>query len=95
MCNLSNILQTANIIVKTFPCRHLATVDKRFVTLGLQRIRIVLIVEKTQIDIYKQRETRRQSKLEIAASYTSCNEALLMSFAQGPLRPEFRFSNGL
>jgi len=41
MCNLSNILKTANIILKTFPCRHLATVDKRFVT--LQRIRIVRV----------------------------------------------------
>jgi len=37
----------------------------------------------------------RQSNLEIATSNTSCNEALLMSFAHGPLRPEFRFPNGL
>jgi len=43
MCNLSNIIKTANIIpyFKTFPRRHLATVDKRFVT--LQRIRIVRV----------------------------------------------------
>jgi len=48
MYNLDNILKAANIIFKKFPYRHLATVDKRFVT--LQRIRIVrdfnLIVEK-------------------------------------------------
>jgi len=54
MCNLSNILKTANIIFKKFACRHLATVDKRFVT--LQRIRIVRVTstlsyKKTQIDI--------------------------------------------
>jgi len=41
MCNLSNILQTANNIFFKFPYRHLATVDKRFVT--LQRIRIVRV----------------------------------------------------
>jgi len=41
MCNLSNILQTANIIFKKNFCRHLVTVDKRFVT--LQRIRIVRV----------------------------------------------------
>jgi len=37
---------------------------------------------------------RRQSNLEIAASNTSCNEALLMRFADG-LRLEFRFPNQL
>jgi len=38
MCNIANILQTANMRFKKIPCRHLATVDDRFDT--LQRIRL-------------------------------------------------------
>jgi len=92
MCNLSNILQTANIIFKniSLSINVLSHYNAFELYESLQPYR----QRKKQIAIDKQRETRRQSNLEIAASNTSCNEALIMSFAHG-LRPEFRFPNGL
>jgi len=91
MCNLFNSLQTAYITDKDI---SVSPSGDCFVELQRISLSSTLSKKQTQIDIQKQRETRRQSNLAIAASNTRCNEALLMSFAHG-LRPEFRFPNGL
>jgi len=62
MYNLSNILKTANIIFKKFYYRHLATVDKRFVT--LQRIRIVRVT--STLSQKKNKSTYRSNKKQDA-----------------------------